>query len=211
MGRRTKKSNRIELMVLLAGILAGGFCIWLAVKIGFYETWAILLNAVIAIYIALFSARPIIKKFLPEDVTNIPCCEALTLTVLMIGAFLILHGLTYILFTSQFKVTFPKIFDILFAGVLGFFGGFLLLSFAALIISLTPFGIYAGIENGSVEYNMSSAYWLFDGIHSIVSSPDNKITTKEVVGQLLNKPQPETQNKEPRQTEPDKPVKPVDT
>jgi hypothetical protein len=196
-------------MVLLAGILAGGLCIWFAVKIGFYETWAMLFNIVIAIYVALFLAQPIVN-ILPEEASNIRYCEALTLIVLAIGSFLILHGLTYILFTSQFKVTFPKLFDILFAGLLGFFGGFLLLSFAVLIIFLTPFGEYAGIEDDSVEYNMSSTYWLFDGIHSIVSSPDNEITTEKVINQLLNKSQPDTQNKNPQQTEPDKPIKPND-
>ena len=196
-------------MVLLAGILAGGLCIWFAVKIGFYETWAMLFNIVIAIYIALFLARSVMD-FLPEEASNIRCCEALTLTVLAIGSFLVLYGLTYILFTSQFRVTFPKIFDILLAGSLGFFGGFLLLSFAALIIFLTPFGTYSGIVNDSVEYNMSGTYWLFDGIHSIVSSPDNKITTEKIIEQLLNKSQPDTQNINPQQTEPDKPANPGD-
>jgi len=194
-------------MVLLAGILAGGFCIWFAVKIGFYETWAMLFNIVMAVYIALFLAQPVMD-FLPEEASNIRCCEALTVTVLAIGSFLILHGITYILFTSQFKVTFPKLFDILFAGLLGFFGGFLLLSFAVLIIFLTPFGAYAGIEEDSVEYNMSSAYWLFDGIHSVVSSPDNEIITEKVIKQLLNKSQSSAQNKNPQQSEPDKPIKP---
>jgi hypothetical protein len=193
-------------MVLLAGILVGGLCIWFAVKIGFYETWAMLFNIVISIYVALFLAQPIMN-ILPEA-NSIPCCEALTLIVLATGAFLILQGITYVLFTSQFRVTFPKIFDILFAGLLGFFGGFLLLSLAALIIFLTPFGAYAGIEDDSVEYNMSSAYWLFDGIHSIVSSPDNEITTEKVIKQLLKKSQPDTQNKNPQQTEPGKPIKP---
>jgi len=197
-------------MVLLAGILAGGLCIWLAVKIGFYETWAMLFNIVMAIYIAIFMAQPIVNV-LPEEARNIRSCEALTLIVLAVGAFLILHGITYVLFTSQFKVIFPKIFDILFAGLLGFFGGFLLLSFAALIIFLTPFGGYAGIEDESVEYNMSSTYRLFDGINSIVSSPDNRITTEKVIRQLLYKSQPDTQNKNPPQTEPDKAIKLNDT
>jgi len=193
-------------MVLLAGILVGGLCTWFAIKIGFYETWAMLFNIVIAIYIALFLAPPIVN-FLPEETSNIPCCDALALLIVAVGSFLILHGITYILFTSQFNVTFPKIFDILFAGLLGFFGGFLLLTFAVLIIFLTPFGAYAGIENDSVEYNMSSTYWLFDGIHSIVSSPDNEITTEMVIEQLLNKSQPDTQNKNLQQAEPDKLIK----
>lgn len=193
-------------MLLLAGILAGGFCVWLAVKIGFYETWAMLLNIVIAIYVALFLAGPIVN-FLPQDAVNNPYRLALSLIILAAGTFLILHGITYILFTSRFKVTFPKIFDILFAGLLGFFGGFLLLSFVALIIFLTPFGARAGMDDASVQYNISSAYWLFDGIHSVVSGPDNELTTGKVIEQLLNKSQTDAQNKNSKQTEPDKPIK----
>jgi uncharacterized membrane protein required for colicin V production len=191
-------------MLLLAGILVGGLCVWFAIKIGFYETWAMLFNIVIAIYIALFLAQPIVN-FLPEETGNIPCCEALTLLIVAVGSFLILHGITYILFTSQFSVNFPKIFDILFAGLLGFFGGFLILSFAALIIFLTPFGKYAAINKESVKNNMKSAYWLFDGIHSIVSRPENELESCDIIEQFLNKPQPDTQ-----QEESDKPVQPKD-
>ena len=192
-------------MLLLAGILAGGFCVWFAIKIGFYETWAMLFNIVIAIFTALFLARPIIN-FLPEDALNIPCRDALILAIIAAGTFLILYGITYILFTSQFKVILPKIFDILLAGLLGFFGGFLVLSFIALIIFLTPIGAYTGMDDASIEYNMSSSYWLFDGIHSIVSMKDNEITTEQIIEQLLNKSQPDTHNKNSHQAEPDKPI-----
>lgn len=189
-------------MLLLAGILVGGLCAWFAIKIGFYETWAMLFNIVVAIYISLFLARPIVN-FLPEETGDIPCCEALTVLIVAVGSFLILHGITYILFTSQFSVNFPKIFDILFAGLLGFFGGFILLSFAALIICLTPFGKYAAINKESVNSNMKSTYWLLDGIHSIVSGADNKLQSSEVIEQLLNNPQPNTPQKDA-----DKPVQP---
>ena len=193
-------------MLLLAGILAGGFCIWFAVKIGFYETWAMLFNIVIAIFTALFLARPIIN-FLPEDALDIPCRDALILAIIAAGTFLILYGITYILFTSQFKVILPKIFDILFAGLLGFFGGFLVLSFIALIIFLTPIGSYTGIiDDTSIKYNMSSSYWLFDGIHSIVSTKEKETTTEQLIERLLNKSQPDTQNKNSQQAEPDKPI-----
>jgi hypothetical protein len=192
-------------MLLLAGILAGGFCVWFAIKIGFYETWAMLFNIVIAIFTALFLAGPIIN-FLPEDAINIPGRDALILLVIAAGTFLILYGITYILFTSQFKVILPKMLDILLAGLLGFFGGFLVLSFIALIIFLTPIGSYTGMDDTSIEYNMSSSYWLLDGIHSIVSTKNNEITTKQIIEQLLNKSQPDTQNKNSQQAGPDEPI-----
>lgn len=194
-------------MLLLAGILFGGLCVWFAIKIGFYETWTMLFNIVIAIYIALFLASPIID-FLPEETSNIPCSDALALLIIAVGTFLILHGISYILFTSQFKVTFPKMFDILFSGILGFCGGFLLLSFAALIIFLTPFGKYATIDKESVKTNMKSTYWLFDGIQSIVSQQENKLKSCDLIEQLLTKSQPDTQNRDHDQAESDKPIQP---
>jgi len=182
-------------MVLLAGILVGGLCVWFAIRIGFYETWAMLFNIIIAIYVSLFLAQPILN-LLPEETSNLPCRDALALIVVAAGSFLILYGISYILFTSQFNVTFPKIFDILFAGFLGFFGGFLILTFAAIIIALTPFNKYVNITQESVKDNMSYAYWLFDGIHSKVSSQDSEITseTEKIIEQLLKKPQPDTQD-----------------
>lgn len=196
-------------MLLLAGILAGGFCIWLAVKIGFYETWAMFFNIVITIYVALHLTQPIVDLLLKEA-GNIPCCEALTLIILAIGAFLILHGITYVLFTSQFKVTFPKIFDVLFSGVLGFIGGYLVLSFAAIVIALTPFAKYAEIDYDSVNTSMKYPYQLFDGIHSIIRSPENEKTTEHVIEELLKKSKTDNQNKNPQQAEPDKLIKPND-
>ncbi|MHC4206808.1 MAG: CvpA family protein [Planctomycetota bacterium] len=190
-------------MLLLTGILVGGICVWYAIKIGFYETWAMLFNIVVAIYVALFLARPIVN-FLPEETGNIPCCEALVLLIVAAGSFLILYGITYILFTSQFSVPFPKIFDILFAGIVGFFGGFLVLSFAALIIFLTPFGKYAAINKESVKDNMKSAYWLLDEIHSIVSWPENELKSCDVIEQLLDTSKPDTQDITPPEAEPDK-------
>jgi uncharacterized protein involved in tolerance to divalent cations len=150
-------------------------------------------------------AQPIMN-FLPEETSSIPCCEALVLLIVAVGSFLILYGITYILFTSQFKVPFPKIFDILIAGILGFFGGFLLLSFAALILFLTPFGKYAAINKESVKNNLASTYQLFDGIHSIVSWPEDELESSNVIEQLLNKSQPETQNVAPGQAESEEPA-----
>ncbi len=199
-------------MLIWAGILAGGLFTWYAIKIGFYEMWALLFNIVMAVYIALFLAQPVMD-FLPEEASSIRCCEALTLIVLATGAFLILHGITYILFTSQFKVTFPEIFDILFSGFLGFFAGFLLLSFAAIIIAFTPFGKYVGITKETVKNNMtySCSYHLFDGINWFVSPPEKNIKSQDFIEQFIDELQPNTQDNNPQQVEPNKAIRPNDT
>lgn len=196
-------------MVFWAGILVGGLFVWFAVKIGFYEMWATLFNIVISIYIAIF-LRPVIFDVVPEA-KNMPCCNALALLVLATGTYLILYGITYIFFTGQFKVSFPKIFDILFAGVLGFLAGFLVLSFIALLITTTPisqnrFVRQLGLNRNSQQANITYICWWCDLVNSIVSSPDTKITSEQAIEQLLNSTQQKERDKTDQETELNSPV-----
>ncbi len=196
-------------MVFWAGILVGGLFIWFAVKIGFYEMWATLFNIVISIYIAIFLS-PIILDVVPEA-KNMPCCNALALLVSAIGTYLILYGITNIFLTGQFKVSFPKIFDILFTGVLGFLAGFLVLSFIALLITTTPisknrFVSQAGFNKQSQQTNISYICWWCDLVNSIVSSPDTKITCEQAIEHLLNSTQQKDRDKTDQETGLNSPV-----
>ncbi|MHC4751617.1 MAG: CvpA family protein, partial [Planctomycetota bacterium] len=175
-------------MVFWAGILVGGFFAWFAIKIGFYETWAMLFNIVISIYIAVF-LTPVIVDIIPAA-GQTSYGSALTLATAAIGIFLILYGITYTFFTGQFSVSFPKIFDTCGAGVLGFLIGFLIWSFAALLISTTPISKNTFIEDigfGSriKQTNVPYISWWCDLVNSIVSAPDSKITSEQVINQLL--------------------------
>ena len=198
-------------MVFWAGILVGGLFIWFAVKIGFYEMWATLFNIVISIYIAIFLS-PVILDVVPEA-KNMPCCNALALLVSAIGTYLILYGITNIFLTGQFKVSFPKMFDILFTGVLGFLAGFLVLSFLALLITTTPisqnrFVRQLGINRNSQQANISYICWWCDLVNSIVSSPDTKITSEQAIEQLLNSTQQKERDKTNQETRLKTPVEP---
>jgi hypothetical protein len=184
-------------MVFWLGILAGGIFVWFALKIGFYEIWAMLFNIVISIYVAIF-LTPVLLDIVPGS-SDIPCCNAFSLAVLGGGFFLILYGITYVFLTGQFKVAFPKLFEILFTGILGFLAGFLVLSFAALVITITPisqnrFVKQIGFTKESQEANISYMCLWCDLVNSIVSS-DTKITSKEAVEYLLSSAQPYTENK----------------
>ena len=175
-------------MVFWLGILTGGLFIWYAIKIGFYEMLAMFFNIVISIYVAIFLS-PIILNIVPEA-GDIPCSNALALAVLGTGTFFILYGITYVFLTGQFKISFPKSFDILFAGVLGFLAGFLVLSFAALVITVTPisqnrFVKQVGFNKQSQQANLSYMCLWCDMVNAIVSSPDTKITSKQAVEHLL--------------------------
>ena len=201
-------------MVFWLGILAGGLFTWLAIKIGFYEMWALLFNIVISIYTAIFLS-PVILNIIPEA-GDIPCSNALALAVLGGGTFFILYGITYVFLTGQFKVSFPKLFDILFTGILGFLAGFLVLSFAALVITLTPisqnrFVKQVGFNRHSQQANLSYICFWCDLVNSIVSSPDTKITSKQAVEHLLSETQSSTAEKEAGQTAPSAPVESEDS
>jgi len=198
-------------MVFWVGILVGGLFIWFAVKIGFYEMWAMLFNIVISIYVAIF-LTPFILDIFPEA-GDISFCNAFAMVVLAIGTFFILYGITYVFLTGQFKVSFPKIFDILFTGVLGFLAGFLVLSFIALLITTTPisqnrFVRQLGLNRNSQQANITYICWWCDLVNSIVSSPDTKITSEQAIEQLLNNTQQKRPNKTDEENRLNTPVEP---
>jgi len=198
-------------MVFWFGILTGGLFIWFAMKIGFYEMLAMFFNIVISIYVAIFLS-PIILDIIPEA-GDIPCSNALALAVLGVGTFFVLYGITYVFLTGQFKVSFPKSFDILLAGILGFLAGFLVLSFAAFVITITPisqnrFVRQIGLNRTSQQANISYICFWCDMVNSIVSAPDSKITSKQAVEHFLGETQPKTQEKEVGQTAISAPVEP---
>ena len=195
-------------MIFWAGILAGGFFIWFAIRIGFYETWTLLFNVVISIYLAIF-LTPVMIDNIPAA-GELPCCEAFMLLALSVGTFLILYGISYVFLTGQYKVSFPKSFDILFAGALGFLTGFLVLSFAALIITISPIArnrIISGLGFNRQSQRANIAYicrWC-DLVNSIVSFPDKKITTEQTINQLIDSVQSRKTNEKTGLNEPGEP------
>jgi len=177
-------------MVFWLAILGGGLFAWFAVKLGFYDTWALLFNIVIAIYMAVF-LTPVIAEFIPAA-DEIPYSTALTLIVIAAGAFFILFGISYTLITGQFNVPFPRIFDVVFAGLLGFLAGFLVFSFAAFLICVTPISENKclkeiGLSSQSQQANISYICWWCDLVNSFVASEDSDYTAEKVIGSLLQK------------------------
>ena len=201
-------------MVFWLGILTGGLFIWFSMKIGFYEMLAMLFNIVISIYVSIF-LTPVILDIVPEA-GDIPCSNAFASAVLAVGTFFVLYGITWVFLTGQFKVSFPKLFDTLFTGVLGFLTGFLVLSFAALVITITPisqnrFVKQVGLNRNSQHANISYICWWCDLVNSIVSSPDTKITSEQAVEHLLSETQSKTSDKTAGQTAISTPVEPDDS
>ncbi|MHC4115882.1 MAG: CvpA family protein [Planctomycetota bacterium] len=181
-------------MVFWASILAGGFFAWLAIRMGFYEMWTMLFNIVVAVYVAVFMT-PVIVDVVPAA-GDTSYGNALTLAATAIGSFLILYGISYVLLTGQFKVSFPKVFDLVLAGLLGFCAGFFVFSFAALVITITPLSrnslaARAGLDGRSQRSNIAYICWWCDAVDRIAASPDRKTTSEQTINALLSSAQPE--------------------
>ncbi len=118
-------------MIFWAGILVGVCFAWFTSKMGFYQTWAMVFNIVISIYVAIFLA-PVIADAVPAA-TDTAYGYALILIAVAIGTLVTLQGITYALFTGQFIATFPRVFNTVGGGILGFLGRISYLEFCGFI------------------------------------------------------------------------------
>lgn len=181
-------------MVFWLSILVSGLFVWLAVRMGFFEIWTMLFNIIISVYIAIF-LTPLLLDILPAA-GGTSYGVALTLAVTAIGSFCILWGISYVFLTGQFKISFPKAFEILLSGLLGFLAGFLVSSFVSLTITIAPVSqnrlvSAIGFNSASLQPNISYICWWCDMVNSIVFLPDSKITSHQAVDQLFKSPKPE--------------------
>jgi hypothetical protein len=179
-------------MVFWIAILVGALFVWLAVRMGFYETWVLLFNIIVSMYLAIFAA-PILAKLAPTPGAAGSYNVALSMALLGGGGFALLQGLSYVFLTGQYSVPFPRIFDIVFSGLLGFLSGFLLLSFAALVLATTPLAenaIVTGVGLGwqSQQINISCISYCCDLVHSFAGPADR--ATQAAVQRLLDESKP---------------------
>ncbi len=179
-------------MLFWAGILAGAFFTWFAIKVGFYEILIILFDAVISVYVSIFLTS-VLSDIIPAA-KDTAFYYTFSLAIVAIASFIVLYTIAYLCLTSRFKVTFHKTFEILFAGLLGFLLGFLVLSFAALVITVTPlsrnrFISSIGFNKLSQEANISYICWWCDLVNTVASSTDEKIQSKSIIDELLKNSQ----------------------
>lgn len=181
-------------MVFWTAILVGALFVWLAVRLGFYETWGLLFSCVISIYLAIFLA-PSVAEFASAGAKLSAYSTALAMIALAGGCFTALYGLSYVFLTGQFKVSFPETLDILLAGGLGFLTGFLILSFGALVLTTTPLADHElardlGLNPEAEKSNIACIAWCCDRVHSIVGGEAEGSATEAAIGQLWDQPSP---------------------
>jgi len=196
-------------MVFWIGILVGCLFVWLAVKMGFYETWVLLFNIVIAVYLGVFLG-PVIANIVPIG-RDTPYNNAMCMIAAGIGGFLILHGISYTLFTGQFSVPFTKTFDTLVAGFFGFLTGFLVWTFLSLLICITPISQNTFVSELDFTGSFKQAGVPYIGlwcnlVNSMVASEDSEVTCEQVISALLKNAEPEAPPKPAGQAEPNSPT-----
>ena len=196
-------------MAFWLAVLGGALFVWIAIGIRFYDTWILLFNIVISVYVAVFLA-PIIADAVPAAAAT-PYGHALTLMATAVGILSILYAVSFTFLISQVDVSFPKICENLAAGVLGFLAGFLAFSFAAFLICLTPLREHSfvdkcGLDTQSQQANVSYIGWWCDLVNLLVSSEGNELTGKEALGELLKRTQPKAEPQTGKRAEQRKPV-----
>ena len=185
-------------MIFWLGVLFGTLFAVLGYKRGFYETLALLFNIVISIYLGIFLA-PFIVSNVP-GAGDLPLSKLLAVVSTTAAAFVILHGITYIYFTCQFTLTFPRLLDTLGAGGLGFAVGFLLWSFATLLVCMSPVSQNAifrqfGFDTEARQSGLSSLSWWSDRVHRITAIEYEPNSVNDRINWLMQNTPKETPKK----------------
>jgi hypothetical protein len=162
---------------------------WVAVRIGFYETWILLFNILVAIYLGIY-LEPALGRVVPDVGGGYKVF--LNVLAISVGAFLVLHGIAYTFLTSQFRVPFPRAFDILVAGLLGFLAGFLVVSFAGLLFTLLPLrentlARNLGLTRPDLQSNLGYVCWWGDLVNGLVEADRQSMECNEAVEELWKK------------------------
>ena len=124
------------MVVLLASIIIGVVFGIVAARKGLYSTWALLVNICVSIYLAVFLTPTVLYNI--GSLANAPYALPACLAIIAVAVFAILQSIAVIFFTGQFHFSFPKILNILGAGLLGFVSGFVVCGFLGFVILTMP-------------------------------------------------------------------------
>ncbi len=195
------------------GILIGLALAAYTAKRGLYESWALLFNILISIYLTI-ALTPFLIGLLSLD-SNSALSNTLVMLITAIVAFAVLYGSAYMIFLGQFNVSFPKLIDVFGGGFLGFLSGMLIWAFVAFLICASPLASASlckklGMERSNAKESIASVVKWSNIVHTFIGSSGKKGAIKEIVVKMLDaniepeKPQPKKY--EAVKTPKDKPV-----
>jgi len=196
-------------MIFWTGTALALFVAAVMVKKGLYETWTLFFNVVITVYLGL-SLEPVLKNLLGIDQ---PGVEALVLLGTTVVFLTVLYLFSYIIFLSQFHITFPKLVDSAGGGLFGFLTGLLIYSFAVFLIYISPLNPYVkkvGFNDTSIKSNITYMK-LWPGIvDSVASAGQRQESLDQTVSSLIENADKSDQAKK-AVVEPKEPAESVQT
>jgi hypothetical protein len=154
------------------------------VKKGLYETWTLFFNVVIAVYLGL-TLGPVLKNLLGIEQQG---AEIFVLFGTAVVSLTVLYLFSYIIFLSQFHITFPKLLDYAGGGLFGFLTGFLIYSFVVFLICISPLNTYVnkiGFNSSTIRSNTNYMEWWTGLLHRIVSADQKKESLDHTVASLI--------------------------
>ena len=193
-------------MVFWIAVLIGLLLLYLATRIGFFETVVLAFNILTSVYVGIYSAPTLID--LVPSAANFSYGTATTVAAISLICFVFLYGLSFVLLTGQFKVTFPKVFDVLLSGSIGFGVGLLLVSYVVFVLSIMPFAkTIRLLDKTNTKANMSLLCVCCDQVQRLVGTSDAQQQTQELIAQITqraqaySRPSPSAEDTDPNQSE----------
>ncbi len=178
-------------MVFWIAILVGCAALYLATRIGFFDTLVLSFNMLISIYVGIYSARTFID--LVPSAASFVYGTATTVGAISLIFFLFLCGLSHVLLTGQFKVAFPKVFDVLLSGFVGFCTGILLISYTVFILSIMPLAkTMPFLDPTNTKANVSLLCLFCDQVQNLVAARDVDQHTQDMLTQIIRSSQEDT-------------------
>lgn len=179
------------------------------VKKGLYETWTLFFNVVIAVYLGIIFG-PVLNNLMGIEQAGVEILVLLGTTSVFLT---VLYLFSYIIFLSQFNVTFPKLLDSAGGGLFGFLTGLLIYSFVVFLIYISPLNPYVkkiGFSNSSTKSSITYMKLWPGMIHSVVSAGRKQENFDQTVSTLIENAEKIHQAKK-EIVEPNEPQKPAQT
>jgi hypothetical protein len=148
--------------------------------------------------------------------TKLPSTSVmLIMLAIWVASFAILSGLSFIFFTSQFDVPFPRVLDYIGSGIIGFCNGLLVWSFVCILLSVTPIAqnqilVEMGFGANFQQSNTANIIFWADKVNNLVSVKSDFFSTEQAIADLMKTIEKKEVKKPlpPSVNEPNKPSEP---
>lgn len=107
---------------------------------GFFPMWAISFNVMISIYLA-FMLAPKIAVFMPPAVGSLPMSKSIIMLAIALIIFIIFYIPAVLYLIGTYSISIPALVESIGSIALGLLSGFLIGSFALMIITTLPAGL----------------------------------------------------------------------